>query len=469
MSLKGIKNKGELLEKIFSFVEIKPIIMALQQAQGKCFLVGGAVRDSILQRPLKDIDIEIHQLSVPQVENILKKFGRVELVGKAFGVFKIHGVNVDWSLPRLDEKGRKPKVTVDPFLDITEALRRRDLTMNAMAIDLETGNFIDPFHGLQDLKKGILRTPDKKFFIEDPLRFYRVMQFIGRFEMMPDKELDTICKAMDVSAVSKERISEEFEKLLLKSKRPSLAFRWLDSLGRLKKLFPELYALKGLMQGTKYHPEGDVFEHTMQVLDAAALLDYGSDQEKLVVMYAALCHDLGKVLVKTKREGVKVHFYGHEQKGLKPTKNLLRHITFEKKLIDRVLPLVKYHMAPVEFVKEGAKAPAYKRLANKLAPYGNLQMLALLACADILGRNKKSGYPLQKETPEVDEFLEQSQDAFVLHKPEEPILKGRDLLGIVEPGPEMGKLLKRAYEIQIEEGISDKSELKVRIFVKKKK
>ena len=119
MSLKGIKNKGELLEKIFSFVEIKPIIMALQQAQGKCFLVGGAVRDSILQRPLKDIDIEIHQLSVPQVENILKKFGPVELVGKAFGVFKIHGVNVDWSLPRLDEKGRKPKVTVDPFLDIT--------------------------------------------------------------------------------------------------------------------------------------------------------------------------------------------------------------------------------------------------------------------------------------------------------------------------------------------------------------
>ena len=199
-----------------------PITSEKKRSSGmKTYLVGGAVRDLLLNLSIKDVDIEVYNLQPEVVEKILRQFGPVSLVGKVFGVFRVHGLDVDWSLPRADSPGRKPEVKIDPFMSYHNAFVRRDLTINAMGIDLSTSELIDPFNGVHDVKKKILRSPDTRFFIQDPLRFYRVMQFIGRFEMVPDEKLDTLCSRMDISDVSRERIEQEFKKLLLKSVRPS--------------------------------------------------------------------------------------------------------------------------------------------------------------------------------------------------------------------------------------------------------
>ncbi len=259
-----------LQDTLKNYHPIELIIAALDRAGATVLLVGGAVRDLLLSLPVKDLDIEVHGLALPELEKILKQFGPVSLVGKSFGVLRVHGLDIDWSLPRSDSGGRKPTVTVDPHLSLHDAFIRRDLTVNAMGINLKTFELIDPFDGLADLQNKILRTPDVQFFAQDPLRLFRVMQFIGRFNMQPDKQLNDICAAMDISTISTERIELEFEKLLLKSARPSLGIRWLRQIGRLKEIMPELYRTIGVEQNREFHPEGDVFEHTMQAIDAAA-------------------------------------------------------------------------------------------------------------------------------------------------------------------------------------------------------
>jgi tRNA nucleotidyltransferase (CCA-adding enzyme) len=452
------------VQKLLQQPRLLKIITAIKDAYGTAYLVGGAVRDLIQGFESKDIDIEVHGLPLEELEKILKTVGPVSLVGKSFGVLRVHTDDIDWSIPRIDTAGRKPEVTLDPHLSIEQAFMRRDLTINAMGINLHTQELVDPFNGLQDLQEKKLRAPDPKFFVEDPLRFYRVMQFIARFGFYPDEQLNELCKTMDVSAVSRERIESEFEKMLLKSVRPSLGLRWVHEIGRLKELFPELQALISVPQEKEYHPEGDAFEHTMQALDAAARIarDLNTDQEKLILIYAALCHDLGKPTTTKEIDG-RIRSLGHEQAGIKPAQQFLARITQNQALIEPVLVLVRYHMQPGQLGSSQAKPPAYKRLAKNVAPTTSLQMLGLLAFADRQGRNSKSHEPLSEKDPVIQTFIERAQNVHVLEKPEEPILQGRDLLEVMGPGPELGKLLKRAYEIQIEENITDKDELKRRV------
>jgi len=229
----------------------------------------------------------------------------------------------------------------------------------------------------------------------------------------------------------------------------------------LRELFPELGALIGVPQEPAWHPEGDVFEHTMQCLDAAAAMEYEGDQEKLKVMYAALCHDLGKPFT-TEKIGGQWKSFGHSKEGVKFAKKLLSRITKNKDLRDTVSILVRYHMAPSQFVATKAKPAAYKRLAKKLAPLATLIMLAKVARADKLGRNPIKGVPLSKNypAPVIDKFLKLAKAAHVEKIPEPAVLLGRDLMDVVEPGPRMGEILKKAYEIQLDEGIQDKETLK---------
>ena len=441
---------------------IKNIVEDISKNGGRALLVGGAVRDTLLGLPIKDLDIEVHGITIDELQAILSKFAQVSLVGKAFGVLRLHGLDIDWSLPRADSSGRHPHVIIDPNMSIADAFKRRDLTINAMGIDLKTNELIDPWGGQEDLKKGILRAPDVQLFVEDPLRLFRVMQFIGRFGMKPDKELNQICATMSLKGISVERIEAEFDKLLLKSKRPSLGIRWLLEIGRLHEIFPELAVTIGVQQEPEWHPEGDVFEHTMQSIDAATALSYESDQEKLIALYATLCHDLGKVTTTEKIDG-RIRSLGHEDAGVPLAKSMLKRLTRRVELIEAVAKIVKYHMAPGQFPKNNAKLPAYKRLAQKLAPEVSLNLLAKVSLADKRGRNPQSSLPLTIDIPEIKEFLTNAHDAHVIHKPEEPVLHGRDLMGIMQPGPQMGILLKRAYEIQIDEGIKDKKELLKRI------
>lgn len=460
---KVLPNIQNFVEQIFNeYPIISNIVQTIGQHKGKAYLVGGAVRDLLLGLPLTDIDVEVHGLELDKLSDLLSKFGPVSLVGKSFGVLKIHGLPFDWALPRTDSSGRKPQVEINHLMSIDEALRRRDLTINAMAINMHNYEFIDPFGGFKDLTEKVLRSPDTNFFTQDPLRFYRVMQFISRFEMYPDKALNSVCEMMDISSVSIERIEYEFEKLLLKSKRPSLGLRWLHAINRVEQILPELAVNIFTEQDPKWHPEGNVYEHSMQTVDAAALLKYDNNEEKLVILYAALCHDIGKS-VTTQLIGGILKSPGHAEAGVPLTNTLLKRITRKHKLINSVCILVKYHMQPGQFVQLDSSLPAYKRLALKLEGHANLLMLSKLAIADARGRNGKSSEPLDTHIEFIDIFIKRAQEAKVLTGFEPPVLYGRDIKDLVESGPEMGNLLKYAYEIQLKEGIKDRDVLKARI------
>ena len=441
--------------------KVHAIVTIISEHQGRALLVGGAVRDMVMGCTINDVDVEVYGLLEEQLEKILKQFGPVSLVGKAFGVLRVHGLDVDWSLPRADSPGRKPTVIIDPHMSVEVAARRRDLTMNAMALDLVTDDLIDPCNGMSDIKNKILRTPDARFFIQDPLRFYRVMQFIGRFEMFPDDELNALCTNMDIADVSRERIEEEFKKLLLLSRRPSLGIRWLHSIGRLHDVLPELAATVGVQQNPQWHPEGDVFEHSMQALDAAAIIaqKYDDENDKLILLYAALCHDLGKVTTSVEVNGV-IKSIGHEKDSKKFARTLMKRITHNADLINAVSSLVLYHMMPLQFTANKAKIPAYQRLANKLDHKVNMLKLIDLCIADKRGRNGAGHEPLTCDFPDVEIFRKNVEQAGVATNGVEPLLKGADVIDMVPPGPQMGKLLLLAYEMQIEKGITDKQILK---------
>jgi len=274
--------KKELGIILKSYPRVKSIVDAIAQTGGRALLVGGAVRDIMLGVKSKDVDIEIYDLSTKQLQNVLEQFGTVDAVGKSFGVLRLRGLDIDWSLPRKDSQGRKPHVIVDPHMPFEQSFARRDLTINAMGIDLMTGELIDPFNGQYDLEQGVLRVPDPTLFVQDPLRFYRVMQFISRFGMSPDAQLNKIASTMSLEGISIERIEMEFNKLMLKSKHPSWGIRWLKHVKRLNEILPELAATVDVPQPLPYHPEGDVFEHTMQALDASANITYRDSDEQLI-------------------------------------------------------------------------------------------------------------------------------------------------------------------------------------------
>lgn len=460
---KAIKDFIENFSNTYSVAT--KVVDHIHEAGGTVVVVGGTVRDLLLDVDTKDLDVEIYGLASEEVEKVLRKHGPVSLVGKSFGVFRLHGIDIDWSLPRSDSEGRKPKVEIDPYMSFEDAFRRRDLTVNAMGINLKTGELIDPFGGQEDLKNKIFRYVDKDLFTEDPLRFYRVMQFIGRFEMQPDDNLNQLCSKMDISTVSKERIETEFAKLFLKSKSPSLGIKWLQDIGKLQEVLPELYATIGVEQNSDWHPEGDVFVHTCQALDAAARQKYLDDQEKLTVMWAIVCHDLGKTTT-TKLIDGKIRSIGHAQAGVEIAKKLMKRVTDNKDLIGAVSTLVRYHMDPYQLVSNDAGLVAYKKLAVKLYPQ-TMHLLAKLSIADRIGRKPKGELlPDQinfEQDSELQEFITKAKEAGVWENIEKPALMGKDLLDSVKPGPKLGKLLNEAYLIQLQESIVDKDVLKQRV------
>lgn len=451
-----------LQDIIRSMPRFAAIIQAIHAAGGMPFLVGGAVRDLLIGVPLKDIDCEVHHLSLDQLQDVLAAHGEVDLVGKAFGVLRVHGLDIDWSVPRKDNVGRKPTVELDSSMDITQAFMRRDLTMNAMGIDLVSFALVDPFDGWQDIQLKRLRAPSLELFVQDPLRLFRVMQFIGRFEMMPDDALNRMCSSMDIAGLSRERIDAEFEKLMVKSRRPSVGIRWLDRIGRLNEILPELAATKGIEQDSSWHPEGDVFEHTMQSIDAAAAQQYDSHEQKRAVLFAALCHDLGKVST-TQHVDDKIISYGHAQAGVPLARSLMKRITTKKDLIDAVAVMVAHHMEPLQFVAQGASGAAYKRLARNIYPLVTLEMLARLALADKQGRNPDGHEPLSAPIEDVELFMQKAASLNIIHRPEEPILLGRDLLDVIQPGKLLGEALDYAYQIQLDEGIHSRELLRERV------
>ena len=426
------------------------IAKAVRDAGGRALVVGGWVRDHLLGVRSKDVDIEVFGLEMERLEALLAGFGRVHAVGRAFGVFRVGGIDVDFSLPRRDSK-RGPghrgfDVTPDPSLEFAEAARRRDLTVNSIGTDPLTGEVLDPHGGRRDLERRVLRATDPSRFPEDPLRGLRVAQLAARLEMAPDEELVALCRALDLSELSGERVFDELRKLLLRAAKPSIGFRFLEDTGQLR-LFPELDALRGVPQDPEWHPEGDVWVHTLMVLDVAASLRRGGTGEDLALMLGALCHDLGKPAT-TERVDGRIRSYRHDVAGVAPTRALLGRMRAPGTLVDRVAALVEHHLAPALFVKNGTTAKGYRRLARKLERAGvGIELLVRVARADHLGRTTADA---------GDAFLAAARAHSVEHAAPRDAVLGRHLVARgMKPGPGFGPILERCREIQDETGWTD--------------
>ncbi len=446
---------------------IKEIAVYLSKMGVKSVIVGGAVRDYLLNKEVKDYDIEIFGIkSLDELEKILAQFGKVNLIGKSFGIIKliVDKREYDFSLPRREKKvdrGHKGfEVSVDGFMTFKEAARRRDFTINAMGYDILNNKILDPYNGQSDLKNRILRVVDKITFIEDPLRVYRGIQFAARFNLEIDEETLKLFKEMVDSNIleelPKERIFEEFKKLLLQAKKPSIGFELMKKIGLLR-YYPELKALIGVKQNPKWHPEGDVWTHTMLALDKMAQLlrnrDDLNQKEKLKFMFAILCHDFGKPLCTKQKEDGTLTSYGHEKLGVEPTIRFLNRLTDDVKLIDSITPLVKHHLKPIIYYQNGAKDSTIRELATKV----NINDLVLVARADNLGRGTKEA--LNGEFKAGDWLLERAKDLQVDKEPPKPLIMGRDLISLgLKPSPKFKDILQKVYKAQLEGTINDKKE-----------
>lgn len=327
------------------------IAKKVKEVGGIAYFVGGYVRDSILDIPNKDIDIEIHGIKPEILKNILSELGDIQTIGNAFGIYNLKGYDLDIALPRKERcigTGHKDfEVYVDPYIGTHAAARRRDFTINALMKNILTGEIVDEFNGLNDLKNHIIRHVDSSTFREDPLRVLRACQFAARFDFKIAPETIELCKTMNLSTLPKERIAGELSKALLKAKKPSVFFNSLYECEQTK-WFKEVYALKGIKQNSKYHPEGDAYKHTMYVLDEAADFKYMLEGINHVVpfMLSALCHDFGKAESTIVRDDGKVQSIGHEKTGVILATQFLDRIYNNKEYTKYVCNMVELHMKP---------------------------------------------------------------------------------------------------------------------------
>ncbi len=433
---------------------LQTISKVLSQKDAKAIIVGGSVRDHFLGIEAKDFDIEVYGLeNLDSLEEILKPFGRVELVGKSFGVLKfIHkGEEYDFSFPRSEEKVAKGhkgfSVKVDGNYSYEKAARRRDFTVNAMGYEIEGQTFLDPFGGREDMASKTLRHIDEKTFVEDPLRIYRGVQFCARFGYAMADETKRLCSIMieegALDELPKERVYEEFKKLFLKAPKPSIGFELMREIGVLKQ-FPELEALIGVEQEKKWHPEGDVWVHTMMVVDAMAKLKTGEEKRDLMLMYAALCHDFGKPSTTEVIEG-RIRSLGHERAGIAPTESFMARLTNEQDFIEKIVPLVDYHLSPSQFYHDKSSKAAVRRLSTKVT----IEDLVIVAKADFLGRTteeaKKGDYPAGAW------LLERAKELDVVNSAPKMLLQGRDLIALgLKPSKQFKEILDKVYEMQLE-------------------
>jgi tRNA nucleotidyltransferase (CCA-adding enzyme) len=433
------------------------IAREVRDAGGRALVVGGWVRDRLRGEPSKDVDIEVFGLPAERVRSLLEAIGRVETVGESFQVFKTGGLDV--SLPRRESKsGRGHKgfaVTGDPSMSLEEAARRRDFTINAISWDPLTGEYVDPFGGRADLDRRVLKVVDPATFADDSLRVLRAIQFAARFELALTDATKEICRRIPLDDLPAERIWGEIEKLLM-AERPSIGLALALDLNVVERLFPELFALVGCEQEPEWHPEGDVWVHTLQVVDEARtrIADLPRPQQ-ITVMLGALAHDLGKPATTAFIDG-RIRSIDHEEQGVAPATAFLDRLNIHT--IDgydvrhQVLGMTAQHLKPGMWfkVRDEVGDGAFRRLAQKV----DLELLARLAKSDCLGRS-----PGTFNCEAMDWFLERARALGVEHRPPGPILLGRHLLELgMRPGPAMGDILKAVYEQQLDGKVTDLAE-----------
>lgn len=380
----------------------------LENNNAKVIIIGGFVRDYLLNIKSDDIDIEVYNISsFEKLENILKEFGTINNVGKSFGVckLKIQNYVLDFTLPRIDSKiasghsGFDVKITKD--LDFVTAARRRDFTMNAIGYDIASKTIIDPFNGIKDLNDKVLKMVDAKTFIDDPLRVLRAVQFCSRFNLEMDKELFLLCKSMIeknmLFELAKERIYEEIKKILLKSQKPSTGFELLKELGVLK-YFPVLEKLKA-----------NDWSYSISAVDKIANSNFTNKKTNEVLMLAALCHKLNYALVQ----------------------DFISNLCDDKELLNRVLLLLKNLNTLSDICQKDINDYDIYKLSTQV----NIEELTTLS----------------KAVYEIGETLAiRAKELNVFNSKLPAIIMGRDLIALgLKPSSEFSEILDAAYEAQM--------------------
>lgn len=457
----------------------KKVLDELKLYGGEPYLVGGSVRDHLLGIESRDYDIEVLKMSPEKIKQVLSQFGHVDAVGLSFGVLKLriveHGKGMsqrvsefDVSIPRRESKSGKGHKGFIPEFDPTmtpqEAAARRDFTINAMAMTPD-GEILDYFSGQEDLKNKILRHTSPAF-VEDPLRVLRAMQFAGRFEMSVFQEtriffreeegIDTsaLCFSMisEYPDLPKERIWGEWKKWAVKSIKPSMGLDVLRECLWLS-LYPELHDLFYCEQDPGWHPEGNVLEHSWAAVDHAVMVatrEGLSEFDRLVLVFSALLHDVGKPSTTTHDDDGHIRSKGHAAAGVPIAKTFLKSIGAPAELIEHVLPLVKDHLAHID-MKEGSDEAdrQIRRLSRRLSP-SNISMWAKLVECDHSARP-----PLPVGAP-AEWIVKRAEELAVQDKKPAEILMGRHLIGLgMKPNKDFGIILKGAYNAQIEGEFSD--------------
>ncbi|ABB43286.1 Polynucleotide adenylyltransferase region [Sulfurimonas denitrificans DSM 1251] len=368
-------------------------------------IVGGFIRDSLLFLESKDIDIEVYGVSSFEIlEEILEEFGKINIVGKSFGVCKLMfvGYDLDFSLPRMDNKissgHRGFNVKTYYKLDFKTATSRRDFTINSIGYDVVSKKLLDPFYGIDDLKNKILRAVNLESFAQDPLRVLRAAQFCARFNLSIEYNLAITCKEMVSHALlaqlPKERVFEEFKKLLLKSQKPSIGFTLLREFGL------------------------EIYSNNLYVIDEIAKQLTTSSKRNLVLMLAGLYY-------KAAKDGLEL---------------ILNRLTDEKELCRDVIKLVEVYnyisLVSLDMIDE--------YFIYKLATMINIEELLILSSSIYYANNPqtiyKSGELILKKAKKLGVFTNKLT----------PILQGRDLIkNGVKPSIEFSKILNDAYEEQL--------------------
>ena len=460
---------------------------------GKALLVGGCVRDLVIskERALnlkpKDFDVEVYGLSQETLRLILEtNFGEVKTEGKSFAVIKLpsgnHDEPYDISIPRRDSKVASGHtgfdIKGDPTMDIKEAASRRDITINSLAYDPLNKTLYDAFEGAEHIKEGLIEITDEKTFQEDPLRVFRVMQFAARFDFQVSERALKLCRQMvkegQLDELSTDRITEELKKLIVKGIKPSIGLNFAKEAGIVERYWPELNALINIPQEDEWHPEGNVWKHTLQTIDAAAKIadrEKLDENDRLTLVFSSLLHDTGKPLT-TKIMGGRVRSYGHEAAGIKPTSRFFERFNLPVDVKRKVLALIPVHLSPKFYwdqeVNKGIEMKnAIRRLADKLGKEGaNIYMLSLLAEADQRGRNSQDSTPLDRiQVKDLEGWqnwlIEKAQKLDVKDKAPAPILNGKDILekiGTKNGGIWIGCMLKAVQMDFLDGTLSGKSE-----------
>ncbi|HKJ83057.1 MAG TPA: HD domain-containing protein [Mariprofundaceae bacterium] len=426
----------------------------LNEAGGHAYLVGGCVRDMMLHRTPKDMDIEVYGLTEKEIGHILGKLGHCETVGRSFGVIKcwMENLEVDVALPRQEYKiasgHRGFRVQTDPHLAPETASSRRDFTINAMMFDPISEILFDFHGGERDLDAGVLRHISPAF-AEDPLRVLRAMQFAARFDLELHPDTALLCQQLlcEAGTLAVERIWQEWRKWA-EGRYPSRGLTVLQQSGWLE-LYPELTALIDCPQNPKWHPEGNVWTHTLQVVDWAAEVAEHHDwhgQQRWLLVFSALTHDFGKPAVTITDDTGTIRSPNHAIEGVALARHFFSRIGAPATLTRNIEPLIREHLTHMHGQPTDR---AVRRLAQRLEP-ANIELWEALVEADASGRA-----PHPPSRPALA-WLQKAETLTSHRGTPPPLLTGKMLLELgMSPGPEMGEVLSAAYGAQLDGVFSD--------------